>query len=276
MRTLYALPLLLLTATAAQARDCRFEAPRDLQLDLAGVSTLIVELGRHEIRLTGAGDGDGMVRGRACASAQDYLDDLQIVQERQCDRLVLRAEHRKPDRKVFVLFGKHYEYLTMDVRVPERLTVELQVGSGDAWIEGVAALDTTIGSGDVEVRRIAGELQARVGSGDLEARDVGSLRLRSVGSGDVTVERIRGDASVGSIGSGDVALREVGGNVEVGSIGSGDLVLRGVRGSVSVDSLGSGDISARDVDGDFRLRSKGSGDVSLAGIGGQTLLPRKR
>lgn len=275
MRTLYALPLLLLPVLSAEARDCRHEAARDLQLDLDGVSTLVVELGGHEIRLTGASDGDGQLRGRACASSPDYLDDLQIVQERQGDRLVLRTE-RIPSRKVFLLFASHYEYLTMAVRVPERLAVELQVGSGDAYIDGVAALDATVGSGDVEARRIAGELQARVGSGDLEARDIGSLRLRSLGSGDALIERIRGDARVGSVGSGDLELREVDGNVEIGSIGSGDVSLRDVRGSASIDSLGSGDILARGVGGDFTLHAKGSGDVSLSGVAGRTQLPRKR
>lgn len=278
MRTpcLFAALFSLLPAAAFAGDACRFEAPRNLDLDLDGVETLVVDLGRHDLRLAATPSGKGTVRGKACATNEDLLPHLDITQHREGSRLVLTAAHVAEKHNVFVLFGSHYEYLTLDVEIPESLPVELQVGSGDARVDGVARLALTIGSGDVVANGVKGELEARIGSGDLEAIGVGSLRLRSLGSGDAVVERIAGDARVGSVGSGDLELRKVEGNVEIGSVGSGDVYVREVRGSVDVDSLGSGELDARDVGGDFTLHSKGSGEVEASGVAGTTSLPRKR
>lgn len=267
--------LALLAPAAAMAEGCRFEAPRNLKLELEGINTLVVELGRHELRLTGSPDGDGTVTGKACATKEELLDHLQVEQSRDGDRLLLRAFHA-PDHNVFVFFGSHYERLVLEARIPDSLPVELQVRSGDAWVDGVAALNATVGSGDLEVRDIKGPLQARVGSGDLDARDVGSMQLHSVGSGDAEIRIVRGDASVGSVGSGDVRIERVDGSVKLGTLGSGDIELIGIAGGVEMESVGSGDLDVRDVGGDFTLHNIGSGDVSHSGVKGKETLPRGR
>jgi hypothetical protein len=275
MRALHAIPLLLLPLVAHAGRDCPHQAPRNLDLDLTGVDSLVIEIGHHELALTGTAEQRGTVTGRACASSAARLDQLQLEQERDGGRLLLRAAGTVQSGMFDWLFGGSKGDLQLNVEIPHGLPVQLKVGSGDARIERLATLDLSIGSGDVEARQLDA-LQVRVGSGDLVAREIGRLRIDALGSGDVTVDAILGDATVGSVGSGDLVLREVAGRVEIGSIGSGDVTLQSVAGSVEVQSLGSGDLVARQIGGDLSLARKGSGDVRHSGVEGKVSVPNKR
>ena len=280
--------LLLVPALAQAQRSCPEERPHELALDLAGVETLSIELGRHSLRLDGAEEADGVVRGRACATSPARLAELTLVQQRDGTRLILRAEDGGSGN-AFRLFGKSdYAVHELALRIPPHLTVELGVGSGDALVNRVAALDASVGSGDLQVRDITGPMSLRVGSGDVDIGSVGALSLQavgsgdviardlgadleigSVGSGDVSVRGIGGEVRIGSVGSGDIALSEVAGGDGVGSVGSGDLALKGVGASVEVDRLGSGDLHLTDVEGDVHIRRKGSGDVYPHNVKGE-------
>jgi hypothetical protein len=278
MRGIHALPLLLLLPFAADAaRSCANEAPRNLTLDLAGVDSLQIEIGPHDLTLAGNASGGGRVEGRACSSDAGRLDDLQVTQERSGSRLILRATNEGQRSGGWSLFGRQpqHQYLELRVQVPSGLPVTLAIGSGDARVEDLDALDVQIGSGDANVRRI-GALQAKVGSGDLVGGEVGSLKVDAVGSGDIALTGIAGNVEVGSVGSGDLVLRQVRGDVTIGSIGSGDVALHDVGGSVHTESIGSGDLVARGVGGDLVLRRKGSGDVRHSGVRGSVELPKRR
>jgi hypothetical protein len=275
--TLALLPLMLMPFAADAARDCRHEAPRNLALDLAGVDSVQIEIGPHDLTLAGHASGDGRVEGRACASEASRLDELQITQERSGSRLILRATSRSQRGTGWWLFGRdsQHAHLEFRIEIPTDMPVMLAVGSGDARIEGLDALDLNIGSGDAHARGIR-SLRANVGSGDLVGTDIGGLRVRAVGSGDVVITGIDGDVEVGNVGSGDLVLRQVRGDITIGSIGSGDVAVHDVTGSVRADSIGSGDLVARDIGGDLVLRRKGSGDVRHSGVRGTVDVPMRR
>lgn len=280
--------LLLIPALAQAHRSCPHERAHSLALDLDGVEILSIELGRHTLRLDGAADADGIVRGRACATSEGRLAELTLVQRREGAKLFLRAEDGGSSN-VFRLFGKSdYAVHELNLRIPERISVELNVGSGDAWVGSVAALDVGLGSGDLHASGVAGAVTLSVGSGDAEVESVGrlavptlgsgdviasavggELEIGSVGSGDISVKGIAGPVRIGSIGSGDVELFSVAGDVAAGSVASGDLAIDGVEGSVTLDSLGSGDLRVNDIQGDVRLRRKGSGDVRPSNVRGE-------
>lgn len=246
--------LLLLLPLAAFAAPCQFEAPRNLQLDLAGVRAVQIELHSQNLHLNGSEAAKGLnLSGRACASDKAALAGLQVTQRREGDQLLIDVGGS--NHFTFSLFGSSYAYLDVTMQLPANLPVTLSVGSGDASVSGVQQLHSQVGSGDLHVRQLSGKFTASVGSGDVDATDVGSLDLGSVGSGDFKGEEIKGDVRVGSIGSGDVVLRRVGG-------------------SVRADTLGSGDLTVSDVAGDFSLGAKGSGDVSHAGVKGKVSVPR--
>ncbi|NZA25949.1 DUF2807 domain-containing protein [Luteimonas sp. SJ-92] len=269
-----ALLLLVLPAAAdAQDRRCRESAPQELQLDLSGVKTVMFDIGHNKLRLEALSGADGRLSGRACASSAARLDELRLTQEREGDRLLVRAG--REGGGVFS-FGNAYAYLDLSGQVPDDVLVQLKVGSGDAWLTGAAAMSADVGSGDVEAKRIRGLVTAKVGSGDIVLDDIGALKVLSIGSGDIKARSVRGDVEVGSIGSGDFELRGAGGDVEIGSIGSGDAELDDVAGSVAVGSIGSGDLEIANVRGDLTVRSKGSGSVDHSGVAGAVDVPRRR
>ena len=285
--------LLVVSLAAGAAEQCRYSAPRNAEIDAAGLKRLSVEIGPDDLMIRGEpGSTKITVRGTACASSQDWLKDVKLETARHGDTASIVA--RDGDHHVVVsLFGGSYAYLKLDVRVPQSMAVQLQEGSGDADVAGIQSLDASVGSGDLKVNGIAGELGMTVGSGDVVASDVGSVNLSGVGSGDVKVDGVRGDAHAGSVGSGDLGLRNVKGSVSVGSIasgdatidgvgggvearsvGSGDFIARNVKGNVSMGAVASGDVTADRVDGDFSVGSVGSGDIHHHGVKGKVSIPR--
>ena len=268
---------LLLLPLAAQADDghCEHQQARNLQLDLSGVNTVVFEIGGNDLDVRATAGAGNKVEGRACASDEKYLPQLTLTQERTGDKLVVIAK-RENGSFGGIFLGNHYAYMKLQASVPDSITVQLKVGSGDASVDGARAARVDAGSGDVRATRIREELRAAIGSGDLVAEDIGSLHLLSIGSGDATFRNVRGTSKVGSIGSGDLGIHGTQGPVEIGSVGSGDVELRQVGGTVTIDSIGSGDVDADGVRGDLSVRSVGSGDIDHGGVTGRVDLPRKR
>jgi hypothetical protein len=254
MRHLLLLALLSTPLAATAAEHCKYEAPRALKADLAGVRGVQVEVNSFDLHVTAGGANGLQATGRACASGQSLLDRLQLTSRREGDQLIVTLGSRS-GWSSFSLFGSSYTNLEVNLQLPADMPLTVEVGSGDADVAGVKQLASHVGSGDLHVRDIAGRFSTSVGSGDVEAHDIGSLEVGSVGSGDFKAEGIHGDAHVGSIGSGDVTLHQVGG-------------------SVHAETLGSGDLTVRDVQGDFSLAAKGSGDVDHGGVKGKVSVPR--
>lgn len=264
---------LLLPGLAFADIGCKVERAAQLPLDLNGVSTLVVEMGSDTVRIDGAANADGVVKGRACASTDKRLGLLTLSQERHGDRLVLKVERARGET-VLVFFGSDYAHHDLNVKVPPSLAIELHMGSGDAVIHQIASLDAHLGSGDLEANQIAGALQLAVGSGDVVAANVGTLHIDSVGSGDVTVDGVSGDTHIGSVGSGDVTVREAKGAVSANSLGSGDITLKAIGGKVELNRMGSGDLYVTDIDGDVVVNHIGSGDVHSRNVKGEVIKPR--
>jgi len=255
MRRLVFTTMLFAPFAAFAAGTCQFEAPRNLQVDLAGVRSVQIDVNSYDLHLIGGADTKGLALvGRACASEKSALDQLTVTQRRDGDQLLIDIGGERSRFGFNPFGGNSSTSLEVTVNMPAKVPVTLRVGSGDADVRGVQELRGTVGSGDLHVRQIAGKFATSVGSGDVDASDVGSLQLGSVGSGDFKVDGVKGDASIGSIGSGDVTLRRVGG-------------------SVHADTLGSGDLTVRDVGGDFSLGAKGSGDVEHSGVKGKVSVP---
>src|SRR5688500_2872011 len=156
--------------------DCAHVRNVDLALDLAGVRTVVFEIGSHDLEVTASPQGDGRLQGRACASQAVYLDRLEVTQRKTRDRLVVRLQRKAlPDGFVGSLgalgefvFGGHYAGFELDARIPEGLDVRMEVGSGDAIVSGAASLDAGVGSGDLQASGIAGRVSLSVGSGDVQ------------------------------------------------------------------------------------------------------------
>src|SRR6185437_13484341 len=232
--------LLALSFTALGAEQCRYSAPRNAEINAAGLKSLMVEIGPDDLVLHGEpGLTNVVVRGTACASNEKWLQDVKIEATRSGDTVSVIA-HDGDHTMMMSLFGGSYAYLKLDVRVPQSLAIKLQEGSGDAKVDNVAALDASLGSGDLKASGIAGAFGLSVGSGDVVASDAGSFDLSSLGSGDASMDGVHGNAHAGSIGSGDLVLSNVKGDVSLGSIASGDAKVSSVGGSLDAKSVGSG------------------------------------
>ena len=259
------LPHLAIAGNCANVRNI------DTALDLAGAKAVRFEVNSHDLEVRTSQSAAATLEGRACGSSEAVLARLRVTQARRGNTLVVRLEYE--GNNTWDLFGTHHARLDVTATLPRGMPVQVDVGSGDAVVGGVASLAASVGSGDLQASDIPGRVRLSVGSGDVQLEDIGALRVDSIGSGDVTAARVKGDASVGSIGSGDFDLYGAGGDVEVGSVGSGDAGMRNVEGDVRVGSVGSGDIEATGVRGDLVVRGVGSGSVEHRDVRGRVDLP---
>ncbi|MDR1076741.1 MAG: DUF2807 domain-containing protein [Xanthomonadaceae bacterium] len=268
--------LMALPALApAQEQHCRYWQARDLPMDLAGIRRVAFEVGRHDLRLTAGPAGEaGFLQGRACASGESRLPELQLAQEKRGDLLTVRLQNPN-ERGSITPFGDNYAYLQIHGIIPDTIAVALNVGSGDAELVGAASADVVVGSGDANIRNTRGEVRATAGSGDVDIDGASGVDFRAVGSGDAEVKRIRGPVTIGTVGSGDMKMRGVQGNIDIRTVGSGDIEIGNVTGNVSVGAIGSGDLSVSDARGDLRVRSKGSGSIEHQGVSGSVDIPRR-
>lgn len=249
---------LMLAPLAAMADEpqCKFHADRNLDLDLGGVRHIRFVANSHDLKVDGAAGGKPSIQGRACASTQEAADNLVVVQSKQGDTLVVELKDKR-EGGWHMGWGNNYAYLKVAASVPGNLPIEVNVGSGDAEVRNVASLESTAGSGDLEVDGVRGGVKANVGSGDVKIANSGAVDVGSVGSGDLTARSITGGVRIGTVGSGDAKLTDITGDVDVGTIGSGDLDADGVKGNLTV-------------------RTTGSGDVDQKGVTGKVDIPRKR
>ncbi|KFA34290.1 DUF4097 family beta strand repeat-containing protein [Xanthomonas vasicola] len=261
---LFALPF-----AAAAEEQCKVSEPRSLDLQLTGVKSVLFEVASNDLHLDASASSNGKLSGRACAARAELLKSLTVTQKRVGDKLVVTL---KDDRRFS--FGNSYSYLDLRGSVPNTMLVQFDVGSGDAQINGAAAVSAdVVGSGEMTMRHTKGRVTAKVGSGDVELEDLGALRVLAVGSGDLKAREVHGAAEVAKVQSGEVELHGVAGNVKLGTIGSGDVDIRDVQGNVSVESVASGTLTVRKVRGDLSVARKGSGDINVSDVTGSTRVP---
>lgn len=272
--TLAAASILPLAAQADDDAKCRHTRPHELALQLDGVRTVRFEIGASKLRIDGVASPDATLRGRACASSEGLLQRMVLDQAKSGDTLTVRL--RRETSGSMGWFANNYAYLDLRGQVPADVLVQTVVGSGDVWVTGVAAASADVGSGDADLRRIAGRVTAKVGSGDITLEDVGVLKVLSIGSGDIDARNVRGPVEVGSVGSGDLELQQLRGDVRIGSLGSGDIDIADVTGNVHLGSIGSGDVDVRNVSGDLELESRGSGSLSHRDVRGTVTTPDRR
>jgi len=274
MRILFGLMLAAVSGAAFADHDCRFSAERNLDIDAAGLQRLVLALGSSDLHAEGvAGLKRIEVRGKACASDESWLKELTVDQERGSDRVTVSANKNSPTR--IHMWGSSYAYIDLNVRLPAELALDIDDGSGDAIVSNVASLKLVAGSGDVDVRHVAGDMVVRLGSGDVIADDTGNLAIERSGSGDVRATKVRGDVKVGHVGSGDLRFDGVKGGVSIESVGSGDVMVEQAGGTVEVGSIGSGDVTVNGVGGVFIVHAAGSGDLRHKQVTGKVQVPKR-
>jgi hypothetical protein len=251
----YLLIVVALAAGSAQAWDCAHERNLETTLELANAQSLTVRAAAGDLVVNGRpGLSEVRIRGKLCASKEEWLDEARIETEGGRDAAVYVT---LPDSSGWSLMGGRYVYMDLEIDVPEDLALVISDSSGDIEIEGTGPLEVSDSSGDIDIESIAGGVVLEDSSGDIELEDIG---------GDVLVRR---DSS------GDIYGRGIEGSVRVERDSSGEIKFRDVRDDFVVERDSSGDIVADTIGGDFRVLQDGSGDITQKGVEGEVAIPDK-
>jgi DUF4097 and DUF4098 domain-containing protein YvlB len=258
--------------------DCAFRAERSLDIDPKGLSVFKLDTGAGDLVVEGvAGLAKIELRGKACASAADVLENIQFTQQRE--GATATAATKIPDiGDNWSIFGAgHYAYMDVRVRMPSGLKLDLRDSSGDLEVSGLTnGLDLKDSSGDIKLRDIVGAVNVTDTSGDIEVRGIGGdFTVISDSSGDINVDDVKGNAVVQEDSSGDITLRHVGGDARVDRDSSGDITFEDVGRDAVVGADGSGDITADGVKGNFTVGAKSgsSGEIHHRNVSGKVTLP---
>jgi DUF4097 and DUF4098 domain-containing protein YvlB len=160
-------------------------------------------------------DRSGTKDRRACASREEYVDDLRLTIDERADEIILTAHY--PDKSIFDWFGRNVARIDLAVEVPMNMDVSIEDESVSITVEGKGALRIQDGSGSIDVRGVQG-----------------TLRVRRDGSGSIDVVEVTGDVVVGRDGSGSIRVEDVSGDFSVGSDGSGGIHYSRVDGTVDI------------------------------------------
>lgn len=254
MRTMqWGVVLVLAAVSPAWAQDgCAFSAPRNLDLSANGVKTLVVRAAAGKLEIRGEpGLSQVQVRGVACSSDKDDLEQIRLVQRREGERLVVTAE--LPEMSG--IFNGERK-LDLELRVPARLALDVSDSSGEASVERVAALRIQDSSGELRISDVPGAVRVDDSSGSIDVRNVGSLHIPDDSSGEIRVSGVRGNAVIDNDSSGTIEMRKIGGDARVGEDSSGDIVVEDVAGDFTVERDGSGGIEHRGVRGAVRIPAR--------------------
>lgn len=225
--------------------NCDHTADRSANVLLGPATIIRVDAGAGSLRIEGQkGLNEVRVKGTACASSSQLLDQVQLVAEQVGSEV--RVVAQMPGSTGI----NEQRRLDLVIQVPDNLPLKVADGSGDTSIKGVGPLDLTDDSGNLDIVGVSGELEVVDGSGD------------------TTVKGVRGNVSV-TDDSGNLTIDDVTGNATIPQDGSGDIRVSRVSRSVNIDEDGSGDIDVSDVGGDFTVKRDGSGDLHYDQIHGR-------
>jgi hypothetical protein len=229
---LSALALAALAAVAQDGRNCEFTADRTATVAASSSDVLELVARAGSLVVEGRpGLSEVRVRGRACASSRELLDQLVIETSRAGGRVRVEVPEIEHERSFFG--GNWNAGLDLVLEVPEGMEATITDGSGDAEIRGVGRLRMTDGSGGLRLVDIRGDVRIDDGSGEIEIQGVaGSVEVHD-GSGEVVVRDVTGSVDVDD-GSGSIDVSDVRGNFTVRDDGSGDIRYDNVRGRVDV------------------------------------------
>lgn len=213
-----------------------YEEVRELSLDSRGIDTLKIDAGAGSLDVVGA---SGITEITVVATIEISGNDDDRAREKIESDMTLSLEKNSDTAELKSWFdGGGWNWgrgdsprISLEVRVPEGLH-----------------LDVDDGSGSIDIENTRGDISLDDGSGSLTMKDVG---------GEVEIED----------GSGSISVSGVGGDISIND-GSGSIDVRGVAGSVTIDD-GSGSIDVRDVEEDLIIVDDGSGGLDFSNIGGR-------
>jgi len=234
--------------------QCRFEAERSLTAPASPAGRLHLMAGSGSMEVVGvAGLDEVRASARACASHEEFLQDLQLTSRTEGSTLYVETGY--PDWSGRIGLGERYARLDLRLEVPEGFAADIRDSSGGMALSNL---------GDVVIDDSSGEIEAHGLLGDIRIDD---------SSGEITLRDVAGDVEIDD-GSGEIGLFGMGGSVVI-TDGSGEINVEDVDGTVRVVRDGSGSIEVDGVGGDFVVERDGSGSIRFRNVAGRVDIPRK-
>jgi hypothetical protein len=238
----------LFPATAPAWDSCKFTADRSASLDTSGAARIEIAARAGDLELRRAAAKTISAQGRACASSEELLSQINVRARREGDAVRIHVEVPDP------LEGFNaYAWLDLTIDVPAGIPVTLTDSSGDLTVDGVQVVRITDSSGDIVARNLPSDVEIGDSSGDIRVENASGRVQINDSSGDITVHGAR--------------------EVVVPSDSSGSIRITQVKGDVRIENDSSGDISVSDVGGGFVLLTDSSGDVEVGKVAGPVHLP---
>jgi hypothetical protein len=230
----------------AQSR-CKYQEDLDLSIAVGGGDVLRLLAGSGSLQVDGVeGLTEVRAEARACASHEEFLEDLDLTFDMNGDQLLVETHY--PDFDGTRSWGNRYARLDLRLEVPMGMAADIRDSSGEMALAGMGALTVEDSSGEIEIHGITGSVKIDDSSGEIEVWDVtGDVEIDD-GSGEINLENIRGGVTIDD-GSGEIDARNVEGTFRVVRDGSGSIEVDGVGGDFVVERDGSGSIRHRDVSG---------------------------
>jgi DUF4097 and DUF4098 domain-containing protein YvlB len=252
---------------------CKFSADKPAAtLDAAGARKVVIGAGAGDLKVRGVSGQTGVTAGgRACASSEKLLAEIQLESRREGDTVYIKT--LLPDMDGITFAFNRYATLDLTVSVPSTIAIQLEDASGDTELKDVQSAVVADGSGDLEISNVAGNLEVTDSSGDIDIRKVGGNLSVKDSSGDMEIQDVQGSVQIPVDSSGDIRVARVTGSVHVVNDSSGGIVIDHVTQDVTIDSDSSGDISVDAIGGNFTVGNDGSGDIHHGKVAGQVSLP---
>lgn len=241
----------LAVVNAAQSRET-------LTLDASGCRSLRIDCGAGYLQVRGEDNLEKIevkavldVRGIAQNELSEFKKQyVELKLDKTGDNAVLIAKIES-GFSLETLFGGRDARIDLEIRLPRRLALAVEDGSGDIEIREIdGGLDLEDGSGAIHVTNINGLVKIDDGSGDMQLAGLkGGVKIID-GSGDIELKDAGGDVAVED-GSGKIGLYHVSGSVTIDD-GSGDIIIDGVEKDLTIEEAGSGGVEIRNVKGKVR------------------------
>ena len=222
---------------------------------MAGVTRVVVIAKAGSLRVEGR-DGSRTIvaNGEACSSDPDLLRDITLTATRSGS--IATIEAHMPSMSGWTFFGGN-NTLDFTVTLPPNVSIDIDDTSGSMTVLNVGTCSIDDTSGEINVRRI---------HGDLTIRDT---------SGAIYIDDVAGNVRIPHDSSGEIEMRRVGGGVTIDEDSSGGVTISDVKRSVNIGHKGSGSVYVSDVGGDFTVDHKGSGSIDYARVAGHVSIPTR-
>ena len=190
------------------------------------------------------------------AEAKQYAAESKLVADQTASALILRMQFPTPGR----------QRSTVKLKVPARLRIRVEPGSGTLDVKNVAAVEIAGTRGEVTLSQIAGRVDVSHRGGEVTIQDAGSLDFNGR-AGSLKLTGVRGDTSIKMDGGGEITVANLAGSLNLESRNTEVTLenLESTRGPIRVNSI-AGSVKIKGLKSEARIDVRNAElDIAMTG-----------